>query len=623
MKASSPPLECPPAAATLRRGWDRDQPRPSDPDVLLRELALRDLALDRIQQGLGVFDGQQRLLLFNRQYAEMYGLDPGQLWLGMTLRDVVDLRYAAGTGPQMPPEQYAAWRDRIGGAERVTDTEVTLRNGRTHIIHHEPTEGGGWVASFEDITARRLAEARVQHMAHHDALTGLPNRLRFTERLEHTLARLRGENRLEDHRPVPAARDWLIAVLFLDLDHFKDVNDTLGHAAGDELLRLVAARIARCLRAEDTLARLGGDEFAVLLESFTTAEQVAELAQRVIGVVSAPFVLDGREALVGTSVGITLCVCGEEEAIDPAQLLRQADMALYSAKAEGRGTLRFFQPGMHAELHRRKEMERDLRQALAEGGLEVHFQPMVALAAPQRIIGAEALVRWRHPEHGMVPPGEFIPLAEGAGLIGELGSFVLRTACIRAAQWPGLCVAVNLSPEQVRRPGLVDLVAAVLTETNLPPSRLELEITEGIVLHDSAATLATLTRLRALGVGIVLDDFGTGYSSLSYLRRFPFSKLKVDRSFVAAITTDPGTAAIVQAVASLGRSLAIRVTAEGVETEEQLSLVRASGCDEAQGYLLGRPCPAEAFERLLAPCAAKEPPFQQARPGGSAPGLAC
>ncbi len=598
----SPVLECPPSAAnSCRGGADRGEPPLSDPAALLREIELRDLALDRVRQGICVFDGQQRLLLFNRQYAEMYGLNPSQFRLGMTLRDAVALRYASGTGLEMPAEQYAAWRDRIGVADRVTDTEVTLRNGRVHLIHHEPIQGGGWVASFEDITERRWAEERIRHMAHHDALTGLPNRALFTERLEQALARLRGERRLEDPRPLPTAKDWLIAVLFVDLDHFKDVNDTLGHAAGDQLLRLVAARIGRCLRVEDTLARLGGDEFAVLLESFTTPEQVAELAQRVIGVVSAPFVLDGREALVGSSVGITLSIRGDEENADPARLLRQADMALYRAKAEGRGTHRFFRAGMHAVLHRRKEMESDLRRALAEGGLAVEFQPMVALAAPQRIVGAEALARWRHPEHGMIPPSEFIPLAEGAGLIGELGAFVLRTACTRAARWSGLFVAVNLSPEQVRRPGLVDLVTAVLAETRLPPSRLELEITEGILLHDAAAALTTLTSLRTLGVGIVLDDFGTGYSSLSYLRRFPFSKLKVGQSFVAGITTDSGAAAIVQAVVSLGHDLGMSVNVEGVETEEQLSFLRAIGCDEVQGYLFARPCPPDVFERLLVP----------------------
>ncbi len=567
--------------------------------ALLRELELRDLALDRLRQGLCVFDGQQRLLLFNRQYAEIYDLDPGQLWVGMTLRDVVDLRYAAGTGPDMTPEHYAAWRDRIGIAEQVTDTEVTLSNGRVQLIHHEPIAGGGWVATFEDITQRRRMEARVRHMAHHDALTGLPNRALFAERLEHALARLRGEARLEDHRAAPAAEDRLVAVLFLDLDHFKDVNDTLGHAAGDELLRMVAVRIGHCTRDGDTLARLGGDEFAVLLEGLSEAEQAQDVAQRISAAVSAPFLLDGHEAQVGASIGIALCARDDPEGADPALLLRQVDTALYQAKAEGRGRHRFFQARMHVVLHRRKELERDLRRALAEGGLEVHYQPIWGLV-PHRIVGAEALVRWHHPEYGMVPPAEFIPLAESEGMIGELGAWVLRVACARAARWPGLCLAVNLSPEQVRRPGLVELVTTVLAETGLPPNRLELEITEGLLLQDTAATLATIGRLRGLGVGVALDDFGSGYSSLSYLRRFPFSKLKIDRSFIAGMAADAGTAAIVQAVMALGRSLAMRVVAEGVETEEQLELLRAMHCDEVQGFLLGRPSPAEAFESLVA-----------------------
>jgi diguanylate cyclase (GGDEF)-like protein len=566
---------------------------------LLRQIELRDLALDRIQHGLCVFDGLQHLLLFNRQYAEMYNLDPCQLSSGMSLRDVWDMRYAAGAGPDMPPQQYAAWRDRIRSPDQATDTVVTLRNGRVHAIHYEPTLGGGWVATFEDITDRRQAEARVWRMAHYDALTDLPNRALFIERLERTLARLHGENRLEDYRAAPAAEAWLVAVLFLDLDNFKDVNDTLGHAAGDALLRLVAGRVSHCLRREDTLARLGGDEFAVLLsEDVETREQVAEVARRVISAVSAPYVLDGHEARVGTSIGITFCARGDD-GVEPALLFRQADIALYQAKAKGRGTYCFFQAGMDAALHRRNEMEQDLRRALAQGGLEIHFQPLVALA-PRRIVGAEALARWKHPEHGMVPPAEFIPLAERAGLIGELGAWVLRAACARAACWDGLCVAVNLSPEQVRRPGLVELVTMVLAETGLAPSRLELEITEGLLLHETAMTLATLTRLRALGVGIALDDFGTGYSSLSYLRSFPFTKLKVDRSFVAGMAGEAGAAAIVQAVVTLGRSLAMRVSAEGIETEAQLDLLRAMGCDEGQGYLLGRPCLAAEFEQQVA-----------------------
>ncbi len=329
------------------------------------QVALRDLALDRIKQGLCVFDGQQRLLLFNRRYAKMYDLDPSQLWLGMSLRDVVDLRYIAGTGPTMPLEEYAAWRVRIGIASQIVDTEVVLRDGRVHAIHHEPTSDGGWVATFEDITERRRAEAHIRHMAHHDALTGLPNRTLFAEHLARSLARLRGENKLEDHRASWAAESWMAAVLFLDLDHFKDVNDTLGHATGDALLRLVADRISACLRSGDTLARLGGDEFAVLLEEgIATGEQAAEVAHRVIAAVSAPYLLDEHEARIGTSVGIVLCASDDETAAEPALLLRQADMALYQAKAKGRGTCCFFHPGTHAVPHRRKEKARDLHQEL-------------------------------------------------------------------------------------------------------------------------------------------------------------------------------------------------------------------------------------------------------------------
>jgi diguanylate cyclase (GGDEF)-like protein len=598
MNASSPAYMWHGLPAIWTGGLD-DVPQPAHAFALPRQVELRDLALDRIRQGLCVFDGEQHLVLFNRRYATMYDLDPGQLWIGMTLRDVVDLRYAAGTGPCMNPEEYAAWRDRISVANQVVDSEVTLHDGRVHAIHHEPAGDGGWVATFEDITERRQAEAHVRHMAHHDALTGLPSRVLFTERLEQTLARLRGERRLDDHR-APAAEGWLAAVLFLDLDNFKDVNDTLGHAAGDLLLQLVAGRLSCCLRDEDTLTRLGGDEFAMLLDGgITSAEQAAVLAQRIISAVSAPYMLEGHEALVSVSLGIALCAWDDEESADPARLLRQADMALYQAKAKGRGSYCFFQAGMHTSLHRRKGIERDLRRALAEGGLEVYFQPVIGLNAG-RIIGAEALVRWCHPEHGMVPPAEFIPLAENTGLIGELGAWVLRTACTRATRWNSVCLAVNLSPEQLRQPGLADLVTAVLTETGLPPNRLELEITEGVLLQDIALTLATLTRLHTLGVGIALDDFGTGYSSLSYLRRFPFSKLKIDRSFVASMADDAGTAAIVQAVITIGRSLSMRVNAEGVETETQLALLRMMGCDEVQGYLLGRPCTAAAFEQLIA-----------------------
>ena len=566
--------------------------------TLFRELRLRDLALDRIWQGLCVYDAEQRLLLFNRRYAEMYDLDPGQLRLGMALRDVVDLRYTAGTGPDMSNEEYKGWRERINLANRVTDTEVTLRNGRVHAIHHEPTLGGGYVATFDDVTERRRAEAHIRHMALHDELTGLPNRASATMALDHALARLRGESRPEDHRPALPHGTWLAAVLIVDPDHFKDVNDTLGHAAGDALLRRLAERIGGCLRPGDVLARIGSDEFAVLLEQVATAEQVADTARRVVAAASSSYELDGQEAVISVSVGVTLCT-RDDHIADPAQLLSQADIALDAAKTGKRGTACFFEPAMRAALYRRREMERDLRRALADGGLDVHYQPITAIGS-RRVVGAEALARWPHPVHGAVPPSEFIPLAERAGLISELGAWVLRTACAEAAGWDGLCLAVNLSPEQVRRPGIVEQVAGILRDTGLLPSRLELEITEGSLLHETPQTLLTLTRLRAMGVSIALDDFGTGFSSLSYLRRYPFTKLKVDRSFVASMAADSATHAIVQAVVTLGRSLSMRVIAEGVETEAQYEMLSTMNCDEAQGYLLGRPCPAREFNRLFA-----------------------
>ena len=596
MSISQPSLDWPPPRAVP--GGRTAETRNVNLLTLFRELKLRDFALDHIRQGLCVFDAECRLVLFNRRYAEIHGLDVRQLRLGMTARDVFDLRCAAGTAPDMSPDAFDDWRKRLFESGQAFDAEVTLRDGRVVAVHHEPTMGGGNVTTFDDVTERRQAEAHIRHMALHDELTGLPNRASFTISLDHALARLRGESRAEDRRPALPDEDWQAAVLIVDPDHFKEVNDTLGHAAGDALLRRVAERIGGCLRPGDTLARIGSDEFAVLLEQVATEGQAADTAHRIIRAVSGSYELDGQEAVIDISVGVTLC-SRKDGIADPAPLLSQADIALYEAKTKKRGTACFFHPAMRAALHRRKEMERDLRHALAEGGLEVHFQPITAVGS-RRIVGAEALARWFHPVHGAVPPSEFIPLAESAGLIGELGAWVLRTACAEAAQWDGLCLAVNLSPEQVRRPGIVEQVADILRDTGLPASRLELEITEGSLLHETPQTLLTLNRLRTLGVSIALDDFGTGFSSLSYLRRYPFTKLKVDRSFVGAMAADAATHAIVQAVVTLGRSLSMRVIAEGVETEAQYKMLSTMDCDEAQGYLLGRPCPGREFNRLLA-----------------------
>lgn len=554
--------------------------RADDPQV---QIQLRDRALDKMRQGLCVFDGQRRLLLFNRRYAEMYGLRPEGLWIGMTLEQIADLRYAAGTGPDIPKESYLAWRGSIQLSDQAMQTVVTLRNGDVYEIHHEPTPDGGWVSTHDDITERRRADRLIQRMAHHDALTGLPNRVLFAERLTGMVQQL-------------GRSPEMVAVLCLDLDRFKEVNETQGHAAGDTLLRQVAGRLRREMCSADTLSRLGGDEFAVILNGLQDARDAAIFAERVIRVLSMPFQLGAQVVTIGVSVGIALCdgaaIAAGGARPDPDQVLRCADMALYCAKMEGTNSFRYFHPSMNARLQRQRSMEQDLRRALADGQLLLHYQPQVDLAT-RRVTGAEALLRWQHPEQGMIQPGDFIPLCEETGLIVPVGEWALRTACIQGARWNsegrGMRLAVNLSPIQVQQPGLVALVAEVLQDSGLPPSLLELEITEGTLLRDTEQTLETLGGIRALGVGIVLDDFGTGYSSLSYLRRFPFGKLKIDRGFVAHVVDDPGAASIVRAVAMLGRSLGMLVTAEGIESAAQFSRLKALGCDEGQGYFLGRP----------------------------------
>jgi diguanylate cyclase (GGDEF)-like protein/PAS domain S-box-containing protein len=449
-------------------------------------------------------------------------------------------------------------------------------------------EGGavGSVLILTDITERRETEARIRHMAHHDALTGLPNRLLFRDRLQQALAR------------APRAGEG-VAVLCLDLDRFKEVNDTLGHAFGDRLLEAVTERLQAGTREADTVARLGGDEFAVVQVGLAQPEGADALARRLTEALSRPFDLDGHEVLVGTSVGVALFPVDGD---DPERLLRRADLALYRAKAEGRGTHRFFEEQMDAHLRARRALEHDLRRAIAERRLELHYQPQVDLT-DGRVVGAEALLRWRHPERGHVPPAEFVPLAEETGLIVPLGDWVLKTACAAAAAWRApLQVAVNLSPVQFRQPDLAGAVERILRGSGLEPSRLELEVTEGVLLQETEATLATLRHLKALGVRIALDDFGTGYSSLSYLRRFPFDKIKIDRSFVRGLGQESGAAAIVRAVVALSRSLGMRSNAEGVETDGQAELLLAEGCGEVQGFRYGRPMPGDAFAALVAGC---------------------
>ncbi len=454
---------------------------------------------------------------------------------------------------------------------------------------YNPMQGGGWVATYTDVTARQQAEARLAHMARHDALTDLPNRTLFHEHLIEALAEASARGGDVEHGGA--------TVMCLDLDRFKIVNDTLGHAMGDALLREVTRRVCDAVAGSSAMAaRLGGDEFALLVPRMRP-EQASALARRLIDEVGRGYEIDGQRINVGLSVGVAV---SPGDGDDPGQLLRAADMALYRAKSEGRGTFRFFEPEMDARMQTRRQLELDLRQALAAGQFELHYQPLVSLDA-DRISGFEALVRWRHPTRGLVPPADFIPLAEDIGLIVPLGEWVLRDACREAATWPGdVRVAVNLSPVQFRSPALVLSVVAALGQSGLDPRRLELEITEGVLLQDSEATLSILHRLKDLGVRIAMDDFGTGYSSLGYLRAFPFDKIKIDRSFIADIAERADAVAIVRAVTSLGASLGMATTAEGIETPAQLERLRAEGCTEVQGYLISRPTQARNIAAMLA-----------------------
>ena len=439
------------------------------------------------------------------------------------------------------------------------------------------------VAVIRDVTDRRLAEAKISHMALHDALTNLPNRTFFHEKMEQFFLNL--------------GRDQTFALLCLDLDHFKGVNDTLGHPFGDMLLRQVGERLRGCVRESDRIARLGGDEFAILQGSTAKPADLTALANRVIEVIGVPYDLDGHQIVVGASIGIAIAPM---DASSSDQLLKNADLALYRAKGDGRNTYRFFEPEMDARMQARRAIEVDLRNALAKGEFELYYQPIINVAANE-VSACEALLRWNHPERGMISPLDFIPLAEETGIIVPLGEWVLRQACAEVALWPKkVKVAVNLSPMQFKSNNLVPTVVSALAVSGLPSSRLELEITESVLLQDNDATLATLHQLRKLGVTISMDDFGTGYSSLSYLRKFPFDKIKIDRSFISGISGQGDSFAIVRAVAAIGSSLKMTTTAEGVETREQFDRIKSEGCTEVQGYFFSPPKSAADIVKVLA-----------------------
>lgn len=538
--------------------------------------------LHNTTQGVCFFDGAQRLLVWNRRYAEIYDLPPEAIRVGRSLEDLVDCQYMAGSTPDMSRSDYLVWRSQIAAANYPSGTAVTLKNGRIVAIYYQPMPDGGWVAIHEDITAQHQADVRIAFMTRHDALTRLPNRLLFYEHLEQAMCL--------------AGRGTKCAILCLDLDHFKLVNSTLGHSVGDGLLQAVAARLQACVPEVDTLAHLGGDEFAIIHLGMEQSKEAALLANRIIAVLFDPFDIGGHQIVVSTSIGVAIA---PDDGISSEKLLKNADIALYLAKIEGSGAVRFFEPEMDVRIQLRRMLELDLRGAVIRNEFELYYQPIINLIAGS-ITGFEALLRWNHPVRGLISPLEFIPLAEETGMIMPIGEWVLRTACAEAKTWPApISLAVNLSPVQFKTDSLVGIVKAALEASGLRPDRLELEITESVLLQDTAGTLAALHQLRAMGIAVALDDFGTGYSSLSYLRSFPFDKIKIDQSFVRDLVMDKEAMSIIRAVTALGHSLCMKTTAEGVETLEQLNKLREEGCTEVQGYFFSRPKPASELPSLL------------------------
>src|ERR1017187_1189384 len=541
-----------------------------------------DAALNNMSQGLVMFDSSARLVVCNKRYLDMFSLSPEAVRRGCTIREVLDQRVATGGFSADYVEAYRT--DLLAAvAHGATFSKNTkLPDGRVISIINQPMADGGWVATHEDITERLAAEERIKHLAHYDALTGLPNRVTFYERLETVLSRQR--------------RSETIGVLSLDLDRFKNVNDTLGHPIGDLLLQAAADRMRSCVRSEDLVARLGGDEFAIVQVSSTPTSDVSALAARLIEVVGAPYDLEGHQVNVGASVGIAIAPTDGDK---PDQLMKSADLALYRAKADGGGDYRFFEVEIDARMQARRALELDLRKAIVNGEFELYYQPIIDVKTRQ-ITSCEALLRWHHPKRGMVAPVEFIPVAEHTGLIVPLGEWVLRQACAEAVRWPThVTIAVNLSPAQFKSRNLVPMVVNALAASGLPATRLELEITELVLVQENEGAFAILHQLRDVGIRIAMDDFGTGYSSLGYLRSFPFDKIKIDQTFIQDLPAKLDSVAIVRAVVGLSSSLGITTTAEGVETEEQLASLTAEGCNEFQGFLFSRPKTAADIARLL------------------------
>jgi diguanylate cyclase (GGDEF)-like protein len=545
----------------------------------LSEINLRmDAALDNMSQGLCMFDQQSQLQVVNRRFFEIFEIADDKIRIGQSYREVLELTYACGNRDGRTLSDLITEQANLLRRDGRGTHYYQIRSGRVVASVYRATADGGWVATYEDVTERRQAEAQIMHMARHDALTDLPNRVQFREKVEQALAR--GEK---------------ISVLYIDLDRFKGVNDTLGHPVGDALLCRVTERLRELACNADTVARLGGDEFAVVQKGLGPTG-ASELATKIISSLSEPFDLPGHQVVIGASIGIA---SAPRDGSEPDQLLRNADMALYRAKSDGRGTHHFFEPDMDAKMQARHTLELDLRRALAANEFELYYQPIIDLASGN-VAGFEALVRWNHPERGLVSPFNFISVMEDIGLIVPLGEWVLKQACREATTWPGkLSVAINLSPVQFRNQTLALSVVNALGSSGLDSRRLELELTESIMLQDDRSVKNTLHKIRGLGVKIAMDDFGTGFSSLSYLRSFPFDKIKIDQSFIQELSKKEDCVAIVRAVTRLGSNLGMVTTAEGVETRQQLEILRAEGCTQVQGYLFSPPVTAKEVPHLL------------------------
>jgi len=551
-----------------------------------------EIALNNMGRGLSMFDAEQRLLVCNRLYREIFDLPERLTRPGTPLAEIIrnHVKKETGSDTQKDRENQHKWIEyhvaALARGETFSDTRH-LKNGRIILVTNQPMPGGGWVDLQEDITEKCKAEQKITWLARHDTLTEIANRFQFREHLDTWF------------RELPPGSGF--AVHWIDLDHFKSVNDTLGHPAGDALLKSVAKRLRNTLRGPDLVARLGGDEFAVLQAGATREAQAVKLAKRLIRALAEPHHVLGHKVLAAASIGVALA---PSQGRNADELLKNADIALYRAKGSGRGCYACFEPKHDQKTAPRRGLEADLRGAQEKGQLELYYQPIVELGR-EEVMGFEALMRWHHPERGMLPPGDFIPLAEQTGLIVEIGAWALHRACHEAMSWPEhIKVTVNLSPTQFESGDLYRTVAHALAESGLSPSRLELEITEGLLLRDEAGTHEVLHKLRDLGVKIALDDFGTAYASLSYLRSFPFDKIKIDRSFITDLDMQKSTdcVAIIHAVAGLAKRMQMSTVAEGVETLDHLNTVTIAGCEEVQGFYFSQAVPAAEVKAVLAQC---------------------